>query len=162
MSNNNPFDLADRRLCSLVSVIAASDADCVNCDEAETVGASISKDMDNISLENVAIKRSQQIKSLAALKSTSGSMVNTNDVDADVLFSRLVIFMSCTDHMEPYFQYELAAEPTSLFSGGFMRKADKSVLAKELLKSVDSLPADPNKVLSCYVIDGGFLLHKVK
>ena len=51
--------------------------------------------------------------------------------------------------MEPYFTFELTSEPSALFKDGALRKADKSVLARELKKSLksDSTTTEPKNLL---------------
>jgi len=60
--------------------------------------------------------------------------------------------------MEQYFGYELSSLPTSLFKDKYMRKTDKSQLAKELCNNVESSSVPQS---SLHVIDGGYLLHVV-
>ena len=43
-----------------------------------------------------------------------------------------------------------------------MRKVDKSVLAKYLKSTAHSEEEETAAVSNCYVVDGGWLLHKVK
>ena len=61
--------------------------------------------------------------------------------------------------MGPYFRYELTSIPTSLFKDRFMRKSQKSQLAKFLQNGVNPSVQNPGAM---YVIDGGALLHRVK
>ena len=66
--------------------------------------------------------------------------------------------------MEPYFAYELTAEPLAMFKDNSLRKGDKSVLARELRKKLSGArptQIDPRLGMR-YVLDGGWLLHKVK
>jgi hypothetical protein len=68
--------------------------------------------------------------------------------------------MTRTTYIESYFTFELTTEPASLFKDGFMRKPDKAKLKSELLQGINSV----SSVLpeTCFVIDGGHLLHAVK
>ena len=60
--------------------------------------------------------------------------------------------------IEDQFDYELTQEPTSLSNDQFMRKPNKSNLAKIVTQNVSSLESiPPSKV----AIDGGALLHRV-
>ena len=143
-----------------MSGLAVSDCDVINCDEAEFVGASIMNGMDNKPFQDIVIKRAQQIKPLSALKLRSASGVSNVTVNSNVLFSRLLIVLSRKDSMETYFSFELAPEPTSLFHDCLMRKTAKAALGTELLRL---LPAQQvTDVPKTFVVDGGFLLHKVK
>jgi len=89
------------------------------------------------------------------------SVNNKCQLDSSVLFSRLVAIANQSKDMEPYFQYELTSVPTSLFIDSYsLRKTDKSVLAKELVAKVDKDCAVVTGATG--VVDGGWLLHKVK
>ena len=62
--------------------------------------------------------------------------------------------------MKKIFEYELAAEPTSLFKNGMLRKAVKSELKNIIIKDtypIQNIPKDTN-----FVIDGGALLYQIK
>ncbi len=63
-SQHEPFNLNQPKLCSLSSGLTASEGDGVNCDEAEQVGAKIHKKLDNVSVVDASIKRSDQVLSL--------------------------------------------------------------------------------------------------
>jgi hypothetical protein len=157
---NNPFSDTDGRLCSITSGLASSNTDGVNCDDAFDVGAEIMKSMDNLAFSSVTMKKSAQIKSLSSLKNNECVKRKTYGIDSEALFSRLLILISRDDNIEPYFKFELAAEPTSLFVDSFFRKTDKSALAREILS--ESGDCKPQTTPQTFIVDGGFLLHKVK
>ena len=71
-----------------------------------------------------------------------------------------MILISRDDNIEPYFKFELAPEPTSLFVDSFFRKTEKSALARELLREAGD--CKPQSTPQRFIVDGGFLLHKVK
>jgi len=81
-------------------------------------------------------------------------------MDSTLLFSRLLVIVQRCPDIEPFFQYELTAVPTAIFKGASMRKANKSLLGKELKANAKAC-ASSNKT-SAFVIDGGWLVHKVK
>ena len=91
------------------------------------MGQKVMEKMDNVSFTNVSIKKSEQIKPLSTLKYSA--IVNTLGTESKLLFGRLLITLSRTDKMEPYFSYELAPEPASLFSDSPLRQTAKSTLA---------------------------------
>ena len=73
---------------------------------------------------------------------------------------RLVAAAQREKNLESYFEYELAAEPTSLFKNGMLRKAAKSKLKNIIIKDtypIQNIPKDTN-----FVIDGGVLLYQIK
>ena len=61
--------------------------------------------------------------------------------------------------MEEFFKNELAPQPSSLFHDGVMRETQKSALGDLLKSFVDHYSIIPGN--SIFVIDGGYLLHKV-
>ena len=61
--------------------------------------------------------------------------------------------------MNPYFDYELTAIPTSLFKDYAMRKTAKAQLAKALMSNVQ--PSERNTQIH-HVLDGSALIHRVK
>jgi len=72
------------------------------------------------------------------------------------LFSRLVSIVDRT--AAPYFKYELTPLPAALFKDSRMRKADKAALANELMQHAVETE---QSLTTCYVLDGGLLLHKI-
>jgi len=157
---NSPFDVVDPRLRSLTSGVAASDDDCINCDRAEEVGEAIMKKMDGQAYTEVVLRKCDQVKTLAQLRTVAIPTARSINIDQSVLFSRLLIILSRHQDMAPYFGYELTSVPAALFKESFMRKPNKAQLKNELLKGVTTSQAvQPDTVR---IIDGGFLLHKVK
>ena len=157
--SRNPFTVADVRLHSLSTGIAATEADNINCDSAEEVGAKIMGKMNNVAFCEVTLKKADQARTLAHITSKRTQGEKTFNIDGTVLFSRLLIVMQRSSDLEQYFKYELTAQPTALFMNTCLRKSDKSVLAKELKKAIRK---DFNQEPKTYVLDGGWLLHKVK
>ena len=64
---HEPFDLNEERLRSLSTGLTATEGDGVNCDKTEEVGAKIQKQLNNVSVIEASVKRSEQVKSLAHL-----------------------------------------------------------------------------------------------
>src|SRR6478609_858755 len=157
----NPFLVSDSRLHSLSSGITASDCDGINCDEAEQVGSQIMIKMDNLPFTEVSLKKIDLARTLSHVGNKAAGVEKRLSIDTAALFSRLIIIMQRCGSIEKYFSYELSAMPTALFKDSYcLRKTDKSVLAKELVKEMKS---DAElKEASTYVVDGGWLLHKVK
>jgi len=157
---HNPFQLShDCRLHSLTSGIVASASDNINCDEVEEVGADIMHHIDGLCFTDVRLKRKDQIRTLAHVTtSVSGSKKHLSIVDPSILFHRLLVIMQRSADMEHYFSYELSAQPTSLFKDNFMRKTDKSQLAKEIRTEMTTSLLPQRSVP---VINGGYLLRVV-
>jgi hypothetical protein len=116
--------------------------------------------MDNTQITDVVLKKANQAKTLAYLTNEVIVADKRLPVDCTVLFSRLVLNMQREKIIEPVFQHELAATPTAFFNGFSMRKTSKSDLAKHITASVAKTATLP--VSTVYVVDGGWLLHKVK
>lgn len=156
---HEPFDTNETRLRSLSSGLTASEGDGVNCHEVEKVGACIQRKLDDIKIPEASIKRSDQIKSLDSLY--PGVQIDKQKIriDPNHLFQRLILVAQRENNMATFFEYELTPIPTTLFKDCFMRKSQKSLLAKALQDGVQ-----PNVVNAeaKYVLDGGALLHRVK
>jgi hypothetical protein len=161
LSTFNPFDVTDPRLHCLTSGIAATESDDINCDDAEKVGSDIVNKLNGLKYSEVTMKRKEQVKTLAHVINASSNTTKKqfHSIDPTVLFNRLLVIMQRSNDVQQYFSYELTAMPTALFKDNYMRKADKSQLAKEISKGLESevLPQ-----CSVNVIDGGYLLRVVK
>ena len=64
---HDPFDTNDGKLRSLSSGLTACECDGVNCDDTESVGAKLQKQLHNVSMAKASIKRSEQVKTLDSL-----------------------------------------------------------------------------------------------
>jgi len=157
--SHNPFAVGDSRLFSLSSGITASEGDGINCDTADDVFFRIMQKLNFMSFTDVVLKKTDQAKTLAHINRKGIVGDRKLPVDATVLFGRLLIIMQRCSDIENFFSYELTAMPTALFKDGFLRKANKSLLAKELTKG---MCCDNLKEATIYVVDGSWLLHRVK
>ena len=124
----NPFDLNENSLRSLSSGLTANLGDGINCDTAEEVGSKIHRQMDNLNVLDVSLKRSDHVHTLIKLKGIT-IRHQTVHLDNSHLFSRLTVLALRSENVSAYFQYELTAIPTSLFKEYCIRKAKKSTLA---------------------------------
>ena len=157
LKTNNPFIEEEPSLKSSSTGLTASEADQINCDDAEKVGKAIQKQLDEISFLEAKIKCKDQVHILECLKARVQVGNEKIHVDPMLLFSRLLVERA--EDMRECFEYELTSTPTSLFENGLMRKPNKSALGRALKQNVSSVePPDP----SFYVLDEGALLHKVK
>lgn len=85
------------------------------------------------------------------------------EINSNQLFHRSLCVLKTTEAVEVAFEYEMAAPAPALFeSNGAMRKGCKSSLAEALIAESKTGPGPiPEPLSPKYVIDGGFLLHKV-
>ena len=88
----NPFNIKDVSLRSLSSGLAAKPGHQVNCDDAESVGRKIQKQID-VAVTEVKVPRSQKVRNMLQL--TKAIKISTQDVyiDPAVLFIRLLVLM---------------------------------------------------------------------
>ena len=158
----NPFNMVDNNLHSLsTGCVSIKGNDRVNCDDAECIGASVQKKLDDTLFTEAKIKKKDLIISLDTL-TNSPLDADTKDavsVNPTLLFTRLAAIAEREENVEQYFDYELNHQALSLFKNDLMRKLDKAALRRSLLPDKDVTTVDVSKVQ--YVLDGGALLHKV-
>ena len=131
----------------------------VNCDKTEEVGANIQKKLDNMNVVEGSLKRSEQVRSLGHLYPAIHVDKQKIHINPNNLFSRMIAIVQREEDMAPYFDFELTANPTSLFKENSMRKPVKAQFANALLKGVETLDEKEGVV---HVLDGGALIHRVK
>jgi hypothetical protein len=160
LESNNPFNVTDSRLRCLSFGVVAAEGDCITCDGAESVGLAVMRGMDNKVYDEVSIRKAARVKTLAQVAATVAVVGKVKIVDVTLLFSRLLVVVQRSSNVKMYFEYELTPVPASLFNGAFMRKPDKAQLKNELVSGLDT----SFKLISnaTCVVDGGFLLRKVK
>ena len=125
---------------SLFTGLTMTKKDGINCDDAESVGSKIQQQMDDVVFNEAKIKKASHVKTLEDSKSCVIAAGKQVHIDPAVLMLRChVVAQRMGEDVESYFQYELTAAPTSLFSDNFMRHGQKSELATELLV----VPATP-------------------
>ena len=148
----------DSRLRSLSCGATASDGDGINCDETDVVGAEIMKGINDLKWSEIHMKKSSQVKILICLQKQCCVGKKPLNIDSNTLFHRLIVLVERTADIPRCFEYELSPVPSSLFKDNYMRKADKASLARHLTS--DLVCSDLPQSLS-FVIDGGYLLHRV-
>jgi len=155
----SPFRFTgNMQLVSICSNVVAGPQDAVNCDEAEEVGRHIHDTWDKCSYSAVVLRKASQVKTLAYLKSSNSTTGNKIAIEPSILFHRLILVGERKDEIKQCFDYELTTNPMSLFKDGLMRKPRKPDLYRKF--AVGFLDAAlPDGIV--YVVDGGFLLHKV-
>ena len=156
---HNPFSVEDPSLRSLSTGLTAMKENGINCDDADSVGRSIQKKLDNVCIEDAKFCRKDQVKTLDSLWPSITIRKKVVHIDPAILFTRLTAILQREECVAEHFKYELTPEPTALFKDGMMRKSNKSILRNAILDNVES-----DKVITARVciVDGGALLHKVK
>ncbi|GBM43443.1 hypothetical protein AVEN_18609-1 [Araneus ventricosus] len=77
-------------------------------------------------------------------------------VNPDTIFRRIPLLQNSDGELQIYFEFELAPFPLSLFDVGGLCKTHKSVVY-----DLFSTTTVVHFTSACYVVDGGFLLHRV-
>ena len=97
---------------SLSSGLSAADGNDINCDETETFGLKIHKQLERLSVIDASIKRKHQVHSLDHV--LPGIQVDNIHINPTLLFSRQIAYVQREEDMAPFFCYELTF-PTFLF-----------------------------------------------
>jgi len=107
------------------------------------------------------VPKNETVKTLSSMFGVCAVGDGDANIDASLLFHRLVIaaYGNRSLKLSDVFEFELTAYPTSLFKSGLMRKPDKPALLRDFCKNL--LPANQQPRSIC-VVDGGYLLHKVR
>ena len=145
---------------SLVSLATGVIADStVNCDLAYSIGKVTSESVTGQIFTTVQLKRKDKIISFSSSRNAARVRGQDVDIEPNILWHRLPLLISSNQEREPFFFFELAPEPTSLFKQGMMRKTQKSVIATIYKQDVDNVDSAHENAI--YTIDVGYLLHKV-
>ena len=108
--------------------------------------------------KDIKIKRTDKVNSLA--KMTSIIKIGNQEIEINpmILFQRMLMCINSPDDVKEFLKYEISSYPQSIFNENGMRKNVKSNLFEEFSN------VDISRLINTdiYVIDGGFLLHKVK
>lgn len=115
--------------------------------------------MSNIVGDNFAKVKFQRKNRVMPLAATVTG-VTTRDfacsADPEMLFRRISYVKKSQEQFKQNFHHELAPHPMSLFDEYGMRKTKKSSLYEAFSPLCDTVTGD-----TVYVVDGGFLLHRV-
>jgi hypothetical protein len=158
-TSNSPFRYVDAcRLVSLSTGFAATEADKVTCDKADDIGSDIMRRWNNIEYKDMTLPKSDTVRTLANMYNTYKFDDGHTEIDANILFHRLVVLAQQQANVAEHFAYELTPYPAVLYKDGFMRKPVKSNLYTGLASGLmdAALPA-----ATVYVVDGGCLLHRL-
>ena len=154
LNDHNPFDRSEKRLKSLSTGIIADKE--LSCEKTETIGNTIQKQLDNMKLCEVKIKRKDIVQCLDS--NINKVTVDTKSVyiNQTVLFTRLTALAGRNEDPLQNFDYELTTYPMSLFKDGVMRKADKAALRNKILSKETSTDGIEKRI-----VDWGAFLHKL-
>ena len=140
---------------SIFSGIVGNDS--INSHRAYEVGMKSVKSIIGQDFECVKFTRKNKVLSLQTVKSLVKVNNDTIPINPLLLFQRLCLNVDIKSDMEKYLKFELAPFPLSLFTENGFRKNLKSQLFDHFTRT-EALPSTTNVG---YVIDGGFLLHRV-
>ena len=155
----SPFRYLDTdRLISLSSGLAGQ-GDAINCDEADSVGSLVHKNWDNERYCAIKLQKPDKIITLAHLiQSVTGKQAKVS-MDPNCLFTRLIMLAYQNNRVREFFNFELTPYPMALYKDSLMRKPDKPTLYKGFITGLTEAKLPPDMT---YVVDGGYLLHKVR
>lgn len=154
-AQNDPFSDREELISLSSGILGTTD---INCQEAFQVGLKMLSNVIGSTFDSLPLKRKDTISSLSDVNSSLLVANKRVTIDPLLLFQRMCISSVNNDSLEEHLSYELTPFPLSLFTEEGMRKTAKSSLY-DSFSTVES----PEMSLSdhLYVIDGGFLLHKV-
>lgn len=160
LKDHNPFNPREDLMSLSTGLIGRSG---INCHEAKFKGDTSMRTMIGKPASEISLSLSCKVKSLAVAKSDIHEKdENFIAVNSALLFQRIfTIIQGDKNKLRSALDYELSPFPLSLFdSKGLVRKTPKSKLYT-MFKPV-AISHDEGSMDKCYyVIDGGFLLHKV-
>lgn len=129
----------------------------INCHMSQELGiASILKIID-CDFDTVKFRRKDKVTPLAVINTGIRIEEDIIPINPLLIFQRMCIAKQSEEEIEEYLTYELAPFPLSLFDEVGMRKCIKSSLYKMFTPCSDNIYFGN----SIYIIDGGYLLHKV-
>ena len=153
----NPFPDSVENLINIANGISAS-KEC-NCHNVFEEGVKIMQEIAGQNLKDLKLSRSKIVKTITSGNSTINIDNKKIEINPDVLFHRICIVKKADEEMNDYLKWELSPFPQALFNTYGMLKNTKSDLYN-VFQEIHINVRDP--VNTHYVIDGGFLIHKVK
>ncbi|KAL7294975.1 hypothetical protein TKK_0011685 [Trichogramma kaykai] len=153
--NHNPFPVTPNIMSIGTGIIG--DNDKINCYKAREIG--------NLALRKIindtfgTVKKGRKNKVLSLKSATSSVKIDEEivSIDPTLIFQRASLSIQTKGEMELFLEHELATYPLTLFDASGMRKNNKAkfYINFDMVKDI-SVQAD-----DYFVIDGGFLLHKM-
>ncbi|KYM94341.1 hypothetical protein ALC62_15043 [Cyphomyrmex costatus] len=154
LQDNSPFSNTEQLVSLKTGIVADAKID---CNKAFEIGTHAVESTFGKKIGDVKIGRKYRVQPLSIM--TSKIKIDSKDVPIDptLLFQRICLMKKDDDELKGFFQYELAPYPLSMFDENGMRKNTKSDFYNLFLP----LQEKPTFQNAWYVIDGGYLLHKV-
>ena len=153
----DPFSETVETLINIANGMSATEKS--NCHNAFEEGIKIMEDISGTNFKDLKLSRSKLVKTIASSNSAITIDKNKVEIDPDVLFHRICVIKKTDEEMQDYLKWELSPFPQAYFNTFGMLKNTKSDLYS-LFKKVSINVRDPTR--THFVIDGGFLIHKVK
>ena len=133
----------------------------VNADKVKIIGKSIIENMIGKYFETFAFRKKDQIIPMSCRTAVKING-DTEQVDPQLLFQRLIATVPTSEDLKEVFKYELCSFPSSLFdSNALPRQANKSQLADALWDLAGKTAQSSQIQSGAYVLDGGALLQRV-
>ena len=157
LSTYDPFPVGDHFMSLSTGVIGG---DNITCHNAHEIGTMSIDSITDSNFRDIKIKRKNRVVPLQCVNSKVRIHDEIVPVHPETIFRRISLFKKSDRDLKLYFEYELAPYPLTLFDEGGMRKTRKSVF----YDLFDPLSKEEEEVLvlnPVYVIDGGYLLHRV-
>ncbi|CAH0757850.1 unnamed protein product [Diatraea saccharalis] len=155
LKTHDPFRITDKIVCISKGIVGHNE---INCHKARDIGRDMMLAKVGCNYNDIRFSRKQRVITLqnmtASVKTSDGEKVA---IDSDLIMRRILFSKQSQQELQTCFEFELTPYPLSLFDASGMRKTKKSSLY-DLFESFQSIPNTNDK---CYVIDGGYLLHKV-
>ncbi|GBM02350.1 hypothetical protein AVEN_31259-1 [Araneus ventricosus] len=129
----------------------------INCYDALNIGAIMMGKKVGDNFHDIQYSRGDRVLSLKIVNAHVTIHGVTVTVDPLLLFQRFSIIKRSDDDLRECLNFELALYPVTLFDDTGMRKTKKS----SLFDSFNPIDIHPDFETANYVIDGGFLLHRV-
>lgn len=131
----------------------------INCHNAYTVGLQLMEENNGKTFDKTTFKRSGRVLPLQSISSLIKVRDNVETVvDPLLLFQRISLHKKFSDNLLGLLQYELSPYKMALFEDGSIRKTNKSSLFHHI---ENIITPELNIDNITYIIDGGFLLHRV-
>lgn len=151
---HNPFPQTNK-IMSISNGIIGNDE--INCYDAYEIGTNLMNKMVGLKFDNFKFKRANRVLPLLSVKSSIKVDDHSVPIDPLLLFQRISLNTRFQDNLDEYLKYELSPYLLAIFDDVGMRKTNKSTLFKcfkPIIYEMDTSNAT-------YIIDGGFLLHRV-
>lgn len=128
----------------------------INPHNAYEFGVSSMSNIVGDNFAKVKFQRNKRVMPLGAAVTGVKTREFACSADPEMLFRRISYVKKSQEQFKQNFHHELAPHPLSLFDEYGMRKTKKSSLYEAFSPLCDTVTGD-----TVYVVDGGFLIHRV-